>query len=99
MSQPRPSPDALLERIKAQDRARLRICVGAAPGVGKTYQMLQEAHALRARGLDVVIGSVETYGRRETDVPIKDLEIVPQGAGTPSGIWTSSISSTPAFTS
>jgi two-component system, OmpR family, sensor histidine kinase KdpD len=75
---PRPSADALLERIKAQDRARLRIYIGAAPGVGKTYEMLQEAHALRARGLDVVVGFVETYGRRDTESQIKDLEIIPR---------------------
>ena len=74
----RPTADALLARIKEKDRARLRIYVGAAPGVGKTYEMLQEAHALRARGLDVVIGYVETYGRPETEAQIKDLEIVPR---------------------
>ena len=74
----RPTADALLARIKEKDRARLRIYIGAAPGVGKTYEMLQEAHALRARGLDVVIGYVETYGRRETEAQIKDLEIVPR---------------------
>ena len=74
----RPTADALLARIKAKDRARLRIYIGAAPGVGKTYEMLQEAHALRARGLDVVIGYVETYGRRETEAQLKDLEVVPR---------------------
>jgi two-component system sensor histidine kinase KdpD len=74
----RPTADALLARIKEKDRARLRIYIGAAPGVGKTYEMLQEAHALRARGLDVVIGYVETYGRRETEAQLKDLEIVPR---------------------
>ena len=74
----RPSADALLARIKEQDQARLRIYIGAAPGVGKTYEMLQEAHALRARGLDVVVGYVETYGRRDTEAQIKDLEIVPR---------------------
>jgi two-component system sensor histidine kinase KdpD len=78
MTGPRPSADALLERIKEQDRARLRIYIGAAPGVGKTYEMLQEAHALRARGLDVVVGFVETYGRTDTGAQIKDLEIVPR---------------------
>ena len=72
----RPSADALLARLQQQERARLRIYIGAAPGVGKTYEMLQEAHALRARGLDVVVGYVETYGRRDTDAQIKDLEIV-----------------------
>jgi two-component system sensor histidine kinase KdpD len=74
----RPTADALLARIKEKDRARLRIYIGAAPGVGKTYEMLQEAHALRARGLDVVIGYVETYGRRETEAQLKDLEMVPR---------------------
>ena len=72
----RPTADALLARINEQDRARLRIYVGAAPGVGKTYEMLQEAHALRRRGLDVVIGFVETYGRRDTDAQVKDLEVI-----------------------
>ena len=70
----RPSADALLARIKEKDRARLRIYIGAAPGVGKTYAMLQEAHALRARGLDVVIGFVETHGRADTEAQLSDLE-------------------------
>src|SRR5688572_8006234 len=74
----RRSADALLARIQETERARLRIYIGAAPGVGKTYEMLQEAHALRARGLDVVIGIVETYGRRETDAQVKDLELIPR---------------------
>ena len=78
MTEHRPSADALLARIKERDRARLRIYIGAAPGVGKTYQMLQEAHALRASGLDVVLGVVETYGRTETEAQVKDLEIVPR---------------------
>lgn len=78
MTDRRPSAEALLARIKEKDRARLRIYIGAAPGVGKTYQMLQEAHAMRASGLDVVIGVVETYGRTETEAQIKDLEIVPR---------------------
>lgn len=74
----RPTADALLARIKEKDRARLRIYIGAAPGVGKTYEMLQEAHALRARGLDVVVGYVETYGRHDTEAQLKDLEVVPR---------------------
>ena len=74
----RPTADALLARIKDRDRARLRIYIGAAPGVGKTYEMLQEAHALKARGLDVVLGIVETYRRRDTEAQLKDLEIVPK---------------------
>jgi two-component system, OmpR family, sensor histidine kinase KdpD len=74
----RPTADALLARIKDRERARLRIYIGAAPGVGKTYEMLREAHALRARGLDVVVGFVETYGRPETEAQIGDLEVVPR---------------------
>jgi two-component system sensor histidine kinase KdpD len=73
-----PSPDALLARLKDRDRPRLRIYIGAAPGVGKTYAMLQEAHRLRARGVDAVIGYVETYGRRDTDAQLRDLEAVPR---------------------
>jgi two-component system sensor histidine kinase KdpD len=78
MAERRPSADALLARLKETERARLRIYIGAAPGVGKTYEMLQEGHALRARGLDVVVGFVETYGRRETDAQLKNLEVIPR---------------------
>ena len=78
MPENRPSADALLARIKEKDKARLRIYIGAAPGVGKTYEMLQEARALRARGLDVVVGFVETYGRAGTEAQLQDLEIVPR---------------------
>jgi two-component system sensor histidine kinase KdpD len=78
MSEPRPTPDALLARLTERERARLRIYIGAAPGVGKTFEMLQEAHALRARGVDVVIGFVETYGRRDTEAQLKDLEVIPR---------------------
>lgn len=79
-SDPRPSADALLARLKERDKARLRIYIGAAPGVGKTYAMLQEAHALRARGMDVVVGVVETYGRKDTEAQVRDLEQVPRRA-------------------
>jgi two-component system sensor histidine kinase KdpD len=78
MTDPRPTADALLARIKEQDRARLRIYIGAAPGVGKTYEMLQEAHALKRRGLDVVVGFVETYGRADTEAQVRDLEVIPR---------------------
>jgi two-component system sensor histidine kinase KdpD len=78
MTEQRPTADALLERIKERDRARLRIYIGAAPGVGKTYEMLQESHALKQRGLDVVIGFVETYGRADTKAQLKDLEVIPR---------------------
>jgi two-component system sensor histidine kinase KdpD len=69
--------DAILARLKAQDHARLRIYIGAAPGVGKTYALLVEAHALRRRGLDVVVGLIETYGRADTEAQLKDLERIP----------------------
>jgi two-component system, OmpR family, sensor histidine kinase KdpD len=62
-------------RLKVRRQERF---AGAAPGVGKTYEMLQEAHALRARGLDVVIGYVETYSRRDTEAQLKDLETIPR---------------------
>jgi two-component system sensor histidine kinase KdpD len=77
-SERRPTADALLARLTTHDRPRLRFYIGAAPGVGKTYAMLQEAHALRARGVDVVLGFVETHGRAETQALIGDLEIVPR---------------------
>jgi len=75
---PRPSADRLLEKLQHKDRARLRVYIGAAPGVGKTYAMLKEAHALKDRGVDVVIGLVETYGRTDTDAQVGGLEIVPR---------------------
>ncbi len=80
MPNERPTADALLARLNEQDRARLRIYIGAAPGVGKTYAMLKEAHALRARGLDVVIGVIETYGRADTEAQVGGLEDVPRRA-------------------
>ncbi|MGD9903059.1 MAG: universal stress protein [Vicinamibacterales bacterium] len=78
MTEQRPTADALLARIKEEERARLRVYIGAAPGVGKTYEMLVEAHALKARGLDVVIGVVETYRRADTEAQVRDLEVVPR---------------------
>jgi two-component system sensor histidine kinase KdpD len=78
MTDSRPTADALLARMKEQERARLRIYIGAAPGVGKTYAMLREGHALKARGLDVVIGIIETYGRKDTDLQVQNLEVIPK---------------------
>jgi two-component system sensor histidine kinase KdpD len=69
-------PEIQLER--QQEPARLRIYIGAAAGVGKTYHMLNDALLKRKHGLDVVIGLVETHGRQETADQIRDLEIVPQ---------------------
>ena len=74
----RPTGDQLLAKLHADSQARLRIYIGAAPGVGKTYSMLQDAHTFRREGVDVAIGFVETYGRAETDAQIRDLEVVPR---------------------
>src|SRR5262245_58447646 len=74
----RPTGEQVLAKLQADQRARLRIYIGAAPGVGKTYSMLEDAHAFRRDGVDVVIGFVETYGRAETDAQIRDLEVVPR---------------------
>src|SRR5262252_90684 len=74
----RPSADQLLERLKSETRARLRVYIGAAPGVGKTYRMLKDAAALKASGADIVVGLVETYGRADTDAQLADLEVVPR---------------------
>ena len=64
--------------VNTPEPARLRVYIGAAPGVGKTYQMLENAHALRKQGVDIVIGLVETHGRAETAELIHDLEIIPR---------------------
>jgi len=69
---------AELQLERQQEPARLRVYIGAAPGVGKTYHMLNDAHLKREQGEDVVIGLVETHGRKETAEQIRDLEIVPQ---------------------
>src|SRR6476660_7723167 len=76
----RPSPDALLEAARREnDQAgRLKIFVGAAPGVGKTYEMLQSAHAKLKAGADVVVGIVETHGRAETEALLAGLEVLPR---------------------
>ena len=74
----RPSAEQLLARLQTQDRPRLRVYLGAAPGVGKTYTMLEDARALKARGIDVVVGFVETYGRVDTEAQIDDLEVLPR---------------------
>jgi len=76
----RPSPEALLEAARREERriGKLRIFVGAAPGVGKTYEMLQQARARKKDGYDVVAGIVETHGRRETETLLEGLEIIPR---------------------
>ncbi len=72
----RPSPDALLTAMPREGRGRLKIFLGAAPGVGKTFEMLTTAQARRRDGLDVVIGLVETHGRKETLALVEGLETV-----------------------
>ena len=74
----RPSPGALLERAEREGRGRLKIFLGAAPGVGKTYEMLMSGRARKADGLDVVIGVVETHGRKETQALVEGFEIIPR---------------------
>jgi two-component system sensor histidine kinase KdpD len=71
------TPESVLARVKSAERARLRVYIGAAPGVGKTYQMLEDAHDLKRQGIDVVVGFVETHGRADTFAQIGDLEQVP----------------------
>ncbi|MGB6452373.1 MAG: sensor histidine kinase KdpD [Steroidobacteraceae bacterium] len=74
----RPSPDALLAEGGRNDRGRLKIFLGAAPGVGKTYEMLSAARRKRADGTDVVVGIVETHGRTETAALLEGLTVVPR---------------------
>jgi two-component system sensor histidine kinase KdpD len=78
----RPDPDALLAAIKQEEmieqRGKLKIFFGMAAGVGKTYSMLETAQGLKAEGMDVVVGYVETHGRAETEELIAGLEIIPR---------------------
>lgn len=74
----RPSPDALLQTATQEKRGRLNVFLGAAPGVGKTYAMLETAHARQLEGVDVVVGVVETHGRQETADLLRGLEQLPQ---------------------
>src|SRR5215471_9930898 len=85
----RPSPEALLEAARREESraGKLRIFVGAAPGVGKTYSMLETARARRKDGYDVVIGVVETHRRKETEALLEGLEIVPRRRVEYRGQW------------
>jgi two-component system sensor histidine kinase KdpD len=73
----RPSPEALLAKLQTGDQPTLRVYIGAAPGVGKTWQMLEDAHALKRQGVDIVIAILETHGRAETAALAEGLERVP----------------------
>ena len=90
MSDNRPNPDQLLTQIQhdeaQESRGKLKIFLGYAAGVGKTYAMLEAAQQRRAEGEDVVVGYVETHGRAETDALLADLEIIPRQAITYRGV-------------
>src|SRR5256885_12436306 len=81
MSAVRPDPDALLARVQREEakarRGKLKVFFGATAGVGKTYAMLEDARALKARGVDVVVGYVEPHGRAETEALLEGLERLP----------------------
>ena len=76
--QSRPTGEQTLAKLQHDQRARLRIYIGAAPGVGKTYSMIEDAHTFRREGVDVVIAFVETHGRADTEARIGELEVVPR---------------------
>src|SRR4029453_4333317 len=73
----RPSPESLLANLNEANRARLRVYIGAAPGVGKTYQMLDDAHLLKKQGADIVVAAVEFHGPEETGALPGGLDGVP----------------------
>lgn len=74
----RPSPEAFLRQAAQEGRGRLKVFLGAAPGVGKTYEMLQEGKQRLNAGVDVVIGVVETHGRRETEALLEGYMLIPR---------------------
>jgi two-component system sensor histidine kinase KdpD len=73
----RPSSESLLAKLNQGEQAKLRVYIGAAPGVGKTYQMLEDAHLLKKQGADIVVAVVEAHGREDTKAMIGNLECVP----------------------
>jgi len=73
----RPSPESVLAKLDQGEQAQLRVYIGAAPGVGKTFQMLEDAHLLKKQGVDIVVAVVDTHGREDTKAMIGDLECVP----------------------
>jgi two-component system sensor histidine kinase KdpD len=73
----RPTPESLLAKLKEGEQAKLRVYIGAAPGVGKTYQMLEDAHLFKKQGADIVAAVIEAHGREDTKALIGDLEQVP----------------------
>ncbi len=82
MEERRPDPDQLLQRAREEEERKregqLKLFFGAAPGVGKTYAMLESARQKRAEGVDIIVGLVETHGRKETEALLEGLEILPR---------------------
>jgi two-component system sensor histidine kinase KdpD len=74
----RPTGEQVLAKLQTPQHARFRVYIGAAPGVGKTYSMITDAHAFRREGVDVVIGFVEPHGRADTEARVADLELIPR---------------------
>ena len=78
MNAPSKRPEDFLELVERAKRGRLKVYIGSAAGVGKTYQMLEEAHALKKRGVDVVLAFIEPHDRLDTAALIEGLEVVPR---------------------
>ncbi len=78
MTDPRAGVADFLALVRQRERGKLKLYIGSAAGVGKTYRMLTEAHDLRRRGVDVVVGFIETHGRDETEAQVKDVEVIPR---------------------
>lgn len=92
----RPDPDRLLEQTAAPHRGKLKVFFGACAGVGKTWAMLAEAQRLRAQGLDIVVGVVETHGRKDTAAMLEGLAVLPpKTPGVPVGGTSASLISMP----
>ena len=97
----RPSPEALLAEARREEKGRvgrLKIFVGAAPGVGKTYEMLQTARAKLKEGVDVVVGVVETHGRKETEALLEGLKSFPASRPSTATACSRRSTSTPLIT-
>ena len=82
LTPPRPDPDALLSALKKEEerskKAKLKIFFGMSAGVGKTYDMLKSAHEAKSKGIDVIIGYVETHRRPETEAVVEGLPSIPR---------------------
>jgi len=82
MEERRPDPDQLLQRVREKEERKregqLKILFGAAPGVGKTYAMLEAARQKKREGVEIVVGLVETHGRKETEALLEGLEVLPR---------------------